>query len=208
MPPPAREAGQHWPRRRATGHEQRPLAGSADAQARCTASGRCGGFAQSCGWRLTSDRRRSDLCSRHHQGSCGRLERVLLGLEAKINGLLKKCSDLALTSRRLRSVGSYCALTRIKDAKIGGARRFKFCPWWALAGSRGGTNLRGARSSPGLSLLLFSGGALSACSSGGATGARLKAHGGGGRCEAARRGRGGRLDGGDSDARGQVDEAD
>jgi hypothetical protein len=49
----------HWP------------AGSDDAEARRAASGRCGGSAQSRGWCCSFDRGRSDLCWRHHQGSCG-----------------------------------------------------------------------------------------------------------------------------------------
>jgi hypothetical protein len=53
-----------------------PLAGSDDAEARRTAGGRCGGFAQSCGWRWTFDRGRSGLRSLHQQGSWGRFSCV------------------------------------------------------------------------------------------------------------------------------------
>jgi hypothetical protein len=53
-----------------------PLAGSDDAETRWAASGGCGGFAQSCGRRRSFDRRRSDSCLRHPQGSGGRFARV------------------------------------------------------------------------------------------------------------------------------------
>ena len=72
MPLPAREAGRHRPRRRGRTLFFAPVAGSDDAEARWAASGRCGGFAQSCGRRRPFDRARPDLCSRHHHGSCGR----------------------------------------------------------------------------------------------------------------------------------------
>ena len=72
LPPAARAGGQHWPRRPAESSETALLAGSDDAVARCAASGRCGGFAQSCGRRRPFDRARPDLRSRHHHGSCGR----------------------------------------------------------------------------------------------------------------------------------------
>ena len=72
-PTPAREAGQHWLRRASGMQSGAPLAGSDDAEARRTAGGRCGGFAQSCGWRWTFDRGRSDLRSLHQQGSWGAL---------------------------------------------------------------------------------------------------------------------------------------
>ena len=71
LPTPTRAAGQHWPRRASGDGQHAPLAGSDDAEARWAASGRCGGFAQSCGRRWSSDRGRSDLCWRHQQGSCG-----------------------------------------------------------------------------------------------------------------------------------------
>jgi hypothetical protein len=77
LPPPAREAGQHWRRRRAKSTQNARLAGSDGAEARWAAGGRCGGFAQSCGRCRSFDRGRPDLCSRHPQGSCGRFERVL-----------------------------------------------------------------------------------------------------------------------------------
>ena len=51
LPPVAREAGQHWPRRRSFGNWHVLLAGSGGTEARCAASGRCRGFAQSCVWR-------------------------------------------------------------------------------------------------------------------------------------------------------------
>jgi hypothetical protein len=76
LPPAARAGGQHWPRRPAESSETALLAGSDDAVARCAASGRCGGFSQSCGRRCSFDRGRSDLCWRHQQGSCGRFARV------------------------------------------------------------------------------------------------------------------------------------
>ena len=72
LPPAAREAGQHWPRRRSFPSKSAALAGSDDAEARCAASRRCGGFAQSCGQRRSFDTARSDPCARHQQGSCGR----------------------------------------------------------------------------------------------------------------------------------------
>jgi hypothetical protein len=76
LPTPTRAAGQHWPRRASGDGQHAPLAGSDDAEARWAASGRCGGFAQSCGRRWSSDRGRSDLCWRHQQGSCGPVSRV------------------------------------------------------------------------------------------------------------------------------------
>jgi hypothetical protein len=45
LPPAAREAGQHWLRRRAKSSRTTAVAGSADAEARWAASGRSGGFA-------------------------------------------------------------------------------------------------------------------------------------------------------------------
>ena len=77
LPLAAREAGQHWPRRRSFPLLNAPLAGSDGAEARHAASGRSGGFAQSCGWCWSFDRGRSDPRSRHPQGSCGRFARVL-----------------------------------------------------------------------------------------------------------------------------------
>ena len=76
LPLAAREAGQHWPRRRSFPLLNAPLAGSDGAEARRAASGRSGGFAQSCGWCWSFDRGRSDPRSRHPQGSCGRFARV------------------------------------------------------------------------------------------------------------------------------------
>jgi hypothetical protein len=75
-PTPAREAGQHWLRRASGMQSGAPLAGSDDAEARRTAGGRCGGFAQSCGWRWTFDRGRSGLRSLHQQGSWSRFSCV------------------------------------------------------------------------------------------------------------------------------------
>ena len=72
LPPAAREAGQHWPRRRSFPSKSVALAGSDDAEARCAASRRCGGFAQSCGRCRSFDTGRSDPCARHQHGSCGR----------------------------------------------------------------------------------------------------------------------------------------
>ena len=73
MAPSARGAGQHWSRRGAAKRFSRaPVAGSDDAEARCAARRRCGGFAQSCGRRRFLDRGRSDLCARHQHGSCDR----------------------------------------------------------------------------------------------------------------------------------------
>ena len=46
LPLAAREAGQHWPRRRSFPLLNAPLAGSDGAEARHAASGRSGGFAQ------------------------------------------------------------------------------------------------------------------------------------------------------------------
>ena len=45
-------------------------------------SGGCGGFAQSCGQRCSFDRRRSDPCLRHPQGSGGRFARVRVRADA------------------------------------------------------------------------------------------------------------------------------
>ena len=72
VPPPAREAGHTARGERAKTLNSAPLAGSDDAEARCAASRRRRGFAQGCGWRWSFDRGRSDPCSRHQQGSCGR----------------------------------------------------------------------------------------------------------------------------------------
>ena len=72
LPPAAREAGQHWPRRQSFPSKSVALAGSDDAEARCAASQRCGGFAQSCGRCRSFDTGRSDPCARHQHGSCGR----------------------------------------------------------------------------------------------------------------------------------------
>ena len=56
LPPTAREAGQHWPRR-ASGDGRQTVEMSSDgAEAHRAASGRCGGFAQSCGWCWSFDR--------------------------------------------------------------------------------------------------------------------------------------------------------
>eukprot|EP01046_Picozoa_sp_COSAG06_P068493 COSAG06_NODE_18238_length_897_cov_0.838346_2_plen_204_part_01 len=76
LPPTAREAGQHWPRR-AGDHVGAPLAGSGDAEAHRAASRRCAGFAQTCGRSCPCDTGRSDLCQRHQHTSCGRSARVL-----------------------------------------------------------------------------------------------------------------------------------
>jgi hypothetical protein len=93
MPLPAREAGRHRPRRRGRTLFFAPVAGSDDAEARWAASGRCGGFAQSCGRRRPFDRARPDLCSRHHHGSCGRsfvrLVHVDATSECRSNGLAR-----------------------------------------------------------------------------------------------------------------------
>jgi hypothetical protein len=48
-----------------------PLAGGDDAEKWQATRQRSGGFAQSCGWRWSFDKGRSDLCSRHQQRSCG-----------------------------------------------------------------------------------------------------------------------------------------
>ena len=87
LPLAAREAGQHWPRRRSFPLLNAPLAGSDDAEARRAASGRSGGFAQSCGWCWSFDRGRSDPRSRHPQGSCGRFARVLSAMP--VSGCLR-----------------------------------------------------------------------------------------------------------------------
>ena len=71
MPPSAREAGPSWPRNACQTSRRAPVAGSDDAEGGRAASGRCGGFAQSCGRCRSFDRGRSDLCWRHQQGSCG-----------------------------------------------------------------------------------------------------------------------------------------
>eukprot|EP01046_Picozoa_sp_COSAG06_P025243 COSAG06_NODE_2110_length_7564_cov_5.889350_2_plen_232_part_00 len=71
VPPTAREAGPSWPW--SWPPEARvPLSGSDGAESRWAASRRCRGFAQRCGWPRSFDPARSDLCSRHQQGSCGR----------------------------------------------------------------------------------------------------------------------------------------
>ena len=72
LPPAAREAGQHWPRRQSFPSKSAAPAGSDDAEARCAASQRCGGFAQSCGRCRSFDTGRSDPCAWHQHGSCGR----------------------------------------------------------------------------------------------------------------------------------------
>ena len=72
LPPRARESGQTGRGGRATTVRRAPLAGSDDAEARWAASGRSGGFAQSCGRRRSFDRGGPDPCSLHQQGSCGR----------------------------------------------------------------------------------------------------------------------------------------
>eukprot|EP01046_Picozoa_sp_COSAG06_P036445 COSAG06_NODE_4020_length_4654_cov_2.838419_3_plen_199_part_00 len=76
LPPSAREAAQHWRGDAAKSLRMAPVAGSGGAVARCAASGRRGGFAQSCSWWWTFDRGRSDLRCRHQQGSCGRFARA------------------------------------------------------------------------------------------------------------------------------------
>ena len=73
LPPPAREAGPSWPRRACQTSKRSPVAGSDDAEGGRAASGRCGGFAQSCGRCRFFDRGRSNRCWRHQQASCGRL---------------------------------------------------------------------------------------------------------------------------------------
>ena len=87
LPLAAREAGQHWPRRRSFPLLNAPLADSDGAEARRAASGRSGGFAQSCGWCWSFDRGRSDPRSRHPQGSCGRFARVLSAMP--VSGCLR-----------------------------------------------------------------------------------------------------------------------
>ena len=72
VPPPARASGQPDAGERAKSRQIAPLASSDDAEARCAASRRCGGFAQSCGRRRSFDQGRSDPCARHQHGSCGR----------------------------------------------------------------------------------------------------------------------------------------
>ena len=72
LPPRARESGQTGRGGRANTVRRAPLAGSDDAEARWAASGRSGGFAQSCGRRRSFDRGGPDPCSLHQQGSCGR----------------------------------------------------------------------------------------------------------------------------------------
>jgi hypothetical protein len=54
------------------GRKGAPPVGSDDAAGGRAVSRRCGGFAQSCGWCCSFDRARSDPCSRHQHGSCGR----------------------------------------------------------------------------------------------------------------------------------------
>ena len=112
LPRPAREAGQHWQRRRAKSTQNARLAGSDGAEARWAAGGRCGGFAQSCGRCRSFDRGRSDLCSRHPQGSCGRFERVLsalsrIPLDLGTRGLAQL--DHSLLARR-PAAELYCAV--------------------------------------------------------------------------------------------------
>ena len=76
LPPRARESVQPGRGGRAKSPHNTPVAGSADAEARRAASRRCRGFAQSCGRRWVSDQGRSDPCSRHQQGGCGRVSCV------------------------------------------------------------------------------------------------------------------------------------
>ena len=70
-PTPARVSGQPGRGGRAKRPQSAPLVGSDDAEGRWAASRRCRGFAPSCGRRRSFDQGRSDLCSRHQQGSCG-----------------------------------------------------------------------------------------------------------------------------------------
>ena len=70
-PTPARVSGQPGRGGRAKRPQNSPLVGSDDAEGRWAASRRCRGFAPSCGRRRSFDQGRSDLCSRHQQGSCG-----------------------------------------------------------------------------------------------------------------------------------------
>ena len=90
LPPAAREAGQHWPRRRSFPSKSAALAGSDDAEARCAASRRCGGFAQSCGRCRSFDTGRSDPCARHQHGSCGR----------RFVRLVRFCAESSLVTTR------------------------------------------------------------------------------------------------------------
>ena len=82
------------------------LAGSDDAEARWAASGRRGGFAQGCRRRRSFDQRRSDLCSRHPHGSCGRFARVLSTI--RIPSESRSLSGLALQSIQCFPRKSYC----------------------------------------------------------------------------------------------------
>ena len=50
--------------------------GTATAEARSVGSGRSAGCAQRSRWRSSRDRGRSDLCSRHQHGRCGRFSCV------------------------------------------------------------------------------------------------------------------------------------
>ena len=76
LPPRARESVQPGRGGRAKSPHNTPVAGSDDAEARRAASRRCRGFAQSCRRRWVSDQGRSDPCSRHQQGGCGRVSCV------------------------------------------------------------------------------------------------------------------------------------
>ena len=82
LPPRARESVQPGRGGRAKSPHNTPVAGSDDAEARRAARRRCRGFAQSCGSRWASDQGRSDPCSRHQQGSCGRYACVSVRLHS------------------------------------------------------------------------------------------------------------------------------
>jgi hypothetical protein len=71
LPAPARAAGQPGHGEPAKRQRDALVAGSDGTEARWAGSGRCGGFAQSCGRRRSPDRSRPDLRSLHQQGSCG-----------------------------------------------------------------------------------------------------------------------------------------
>ena len=91
-------------------------------------SGGCGGFAQSCGQRCSFDRRRSDPCLRHPQGSCGRFARV----RVRADGPLCAASpnQLHQSSEGLRYVAPSTARAREnKTQKVRAAKIFPSANW-------------------------------------------------------------------------------
>ena len=88
---PARLAAQSVP----NAVEKAPVAGSVDAAGWPAASRRSRGFAQSCGRCRSFDTGRSDLCSRHQQGSCGSSFVRLARDPAQSSSFFRKLSELS-----------------------------------------------------------------------------------------------------------------